>query len=601
MVKEGRYVFFSLLIACVAFAACACGRKEYKTIVRDDGTSFRSTVYELYHKTSTDKVNDIIFVGAMGDDTVVANCVEDKLIVDIIDSEGNVLNAVTLGDEWDHSFCIKGRNVYIINGSKVYCYNADASSLDIIADDLPTGVYKVCPTDNGFIGAFGDEVVLFSDRFEPLKTVKTEFEPSYFHPLIVRSDGYYAVEDLFPGVNIYRLDFDSESYEPVCSGDEIGAGQSTFYGNYYLKDDKLISLDVSSRTMNVVADFNNMIVPVQSRALARDMGLFVSDDNTFFRSYVYYDGHYDIIRFEHDSSIDYSSREKIRIAGYGTKQDFALMHAVSAFNGSQDRFFAVVEDYTDNYKYGDSAEAQKCKTEIMTRYSKEGMPDILYGNDNDYQYMGRNGMVIDMSGYITDDISGNMTESIRNIMLKPNATYEVFSSYMLAGYWGKASKWGTGNISYVDAEKKADELNEPLYCSLFSYDIVDMAVRYETEYLLDNNIIPDTGEFELLLKHAVKYGLATDEPMTVFNDVDGLRSDQYLLARFMDTRAASLCDMFSKLREKAIYIGFPSLYGSCHAIEPSGCMAISSDSKNPDACWELISMIFDDDIQQLAV
>ena len=59
-----------------------------------------------------------IFVGAMGDDTVVANCVEDKLIVDIIDSEGNVLNAVTLGDECDHSFCIKGRNVYIITTNK---------------------------------------------------------------------------------------------------------------------------------------------------------------------------------------------------------------------------------------------------------------------------------------------------------------------------------------------------------------------------------------------------------------------------------------------------------------------------------------------------
>ena len=601
MVNRWRATACLMLALCSVSLASACGKKGYENKVRDDGTSFRSSVYELYNETAPGNYNNILFAGALGDNTVVVNCVEGKIITEYVDKDGSVYDSFTLDDENEHSFCIKDGVLYLINGKSAYRYDPDNKSLDVLADDLITDIYKFYPVNEGFIAACCDEVVLYSDDFEVLKRIETEFEPSYYHPIMIRDGKYYAVEDRFPGVGIYRIDPEECSYELVCTGDEIGAKQSDFYGNYYLRENKLISVDIDSRTTNVIADLNNMIVPQARVMKIRDREIFVSDDNTFYMSYVYADGHYDIVRFDHDPSLDYSGREKIRIAGYGTRDDFVLMNAVTRFNGSQDTYWAEVEDYGDNYPYADSAEAQQRKMEIMSRYSSEGMPDILYGNDNDYQYMGRNGQVIDMSGYITEDISGKLTDSVRNIMVKPGATYEVFSSYTLQGYWGKSSVWGTDNVSFMDAEKKADELNKKLYCQLFSYDIADMAVRYETEYLLENNCIPDVDMFNALLKHAVKFGLATDDAKTDSDTLEGFRDDQYLLARFFDWRPQTLCDMFYTLKEQAVYIGFPSLYGSCHAIEPYGSLAISSDSTKPDVCWELISTIFDDDTQKLAV
>ena len=578
----------------------ACNKQEYQITDREDGSSFLAKTFSLYHPLTDSQMNDIVYVGALSDDTVVVNCVEDKLYIDLIDKSGNPLREVVMDNEYDNSFCIKNGRLIIVSSGKVYSFSPDSSSLQLIAEVFLTGVYKIYPVKEGFIVATGNEVFLYSDEFNMIKSIKTDFEPSYYHPLIICSDGYYAVEDLFPGLQIYSLDFDSGSYEKACTGDDIRAEQSTFYGNYYLNEDKLLSADIDLHKINVIGDFNNMIVPQPRSAPANDRGIFILNDDVFFHSYVYGDGNIDIVRFDHDKDLDYSGREKIRIAGYGTKHDFALMSAVTRFNSSQDMYFAVVEDYSDNYRYGDSTEAQQRKAELLSRYSSEGMPDIFYGNDNDYQYMGRSGMVIDLSGYISSDLSDKLTRSVRDMMVCPNATYEVFSSYNLAGYWGKASVWESGNVSYLDADRKSGETGTKLYCQLYDYDIVDMAVRYETEYLFQHNKLPDIKTFESLLKMAVKHGLPSNETKTYFNTIEDLRDDQYLMVRFMDTSARSVCEMFKTLKEKAIYIGFPSLDGSCHAIEPYGCMAISSDSQKPDACWELISLILDDDIQRLA-
>lgn len=585
---------------CIAYVLCGCGHNEFRTVIRDDGTSFRTSKYELYHKTTDDSVNDILFAGAIGDNTVIVNCVGSNLFIEYIDRDGNEYGSAVMAAGNSNSFCIRNGVLYIVSGNSVYRCDPSDSDPEQIADNLPVDISKVYATDTGFVAATSDAVLVFSDGFELLKSIHTEFEPSYYHPLVIKQDGYYAVEDLFPGINIYRLDLDSESYELVCNGDDIGAEQSSFYGNYYINGNRLMSLDISTRSITVVGDFNNMIVPQPVEMPVRGRGLHTVDDDIFYMSYVYPDGNYEIIRFDHDKDLDYSKREKIRIAGYGTMTDPVLMYAVQEFNSSQDHFFAVVEDYTDNYKYSDAREAQQRKAEIIRRYTSEGAPDIIYGNDNDYGYMGRNGMVIDMYRYLTPDITDNMTGSIKNIMIEPSATYEVFSSYNLNGYWGTSSVWDTNNVSFMDADIKASELNKQLYCQLYDYDIVDMAVRYETEYMIKNAAIPDKEDFKRLLVHAGRYGLSSNDAKTAFDTIEGLADKKYLMARFIDNRPQTLSYMFRTIDDKAVFIGFPSTYGSCHTIEPYGCMAISSDSKNPDACWQLISRIFEDDIQKLA-
>ena len=109
-------------------------------------------------------------------------------------------------------------------------------------------------------------------------------------------------------------------------------------------------------------------------------------------------------------------------------------------------------------------------------------PDLFYGRDFDYRYWGKAGILSDMSPYITDDIENSLTPGIRDLMLRNDGCYQIFSSYALMGFYGKEEYFGADNeVDISKAASVAGSHDIPLYCELCSYDIVDMAIRYEVE------------------------------------------------------------------------------------------------------------------------
>ena len=51
-------------------------------------------------------------------------------------------------------------------------------------------------------------------------------------------------------------------------------------------------------------------------------------------------------------------------------------------------------------------------------------------------------------------------------------------------------------------------------------------------------------------------------------------------------------------KEKFSYVGYPSISGSVHLAIPRGCLAISTTAKNPDKCWEVLSVMLGEDVQK---
>ena len=62
-----------------------------------------------------------------------------------------------------------------------------------------------------------------------------------------------------------------------------------------------------------------------------------------------------------------------------------------------------------------------------------------------------------------------------------------------------------------------------------------------------------------------------------------------------------LADIESSLNDSFVYLGFPSINGSARAAQTDGLVAISSDSKYKEACWQLIKYMLTDEVQEIEI
>ena len=82
--------------------------------------------------------------------------------------------------------------------------------------------------------------------------------------------------------------------------------------------------------------------------------------------------------------------------------------------------------------------------------------------------------------------------------------------------------------------------------------------------------------------------------------MDTVHNGTYLTCR--RTWVGNLYDVYdieSELNDNFVYLGFPSVYGSSHGIQPDGLVAISADTKNPEVCWQIIKCMLSDDVQEI--
>ena len=95
-----------------------------------------------------------------------------------------------------------------------------------------------------------------------------------------------------------------------------------------------------------------------------------------------------------------------------------------------------MEPYDSEYNYSTAIDAENVKMKLIKEFNEGNSPDIYYGNFFDFDYWGRNGMVIDMieevdkSAVISDS---SIIKNMYDLMCYDGRCYCLFSGYRING------------------------------------------------------------------------------------------------------------------------------------------------------------------------
>ncbi len=467
---------------------------------------------------------------------------------------------------------------------------------------------KAIPTDyqatdivqleSGFALTGFHTIELYDENYQ--RTARIDAKDVTFkhdHAIIEENGQYFAVVETQEESEFYALDFATGKVTKKASAYDIDGGLRNQEGKYYFNRDAEYKIDLLNMQTKKLADFSEINVrPAKKPSFSPEY--IPLDDEHFARKYDYFDGTKEILFFQYDSSIEYTSREKITIGGFGGS-NAALEWAIYLFNIENDEYRAVYVDFSDEFGWHTPQDAQM-QTVRMIKYFQEGnAPDIFYGQVFDYNYMGRSRMVIDMLPYMENDVEfsfDDFSPSIASLLSKDGHCYQVFGSYWLNGYRGEVEYFGENpDITLSDMDQKAEELEIPAVSMATPGDIVAEAIMYDfPSFWASQKADPAAAKANLqsMITIALKHGI------TEQNRGGGAES---LLDIYSVGSIRSLQDEGLSNRTRYAYMGFPSLTGSVHVLNSESLVAISTSSKHPEVCWQLIRQMFSDEVQKMVV
>lgn len=409
---------------------------------------------------------------------------------------------------------------------------------------------------------------------------------------------FYVIEEKNLGEYVYHeVNFDSGICHPVTTGRSVGINGSVVSGEYYFSSDGEYRVDLNNMKVDCVAEWNNIDIRPPKKYLDTPSRKFPLDEERFAISYEYRDCSSEVLIFHYDPSIDRSGVETIKIGGYRVYDDPVLNWAVYSFNTTNKDFRVVLEDYSQRFDAILPDERRRA-TLALTQYFNEGnAPDIYYGPRFDYAYMGRNGMVIDISEYMNSaNENTKLTEAAYRIMIEDDGKcYQLFSGYSMLGRKIEESVLDSIKDTSVFSLFKYAQERDILYSFTSAHDIVDTAIRYD---------FPDLwgvydGKRKISHEELVELvTIATSLPVT---DDDEIAIDADVVnGRVLMGTAVMFCDLsdFKSPSDSLRYIGYPSIHGSIHLAIPQCSLAISASAKNKDKCWEMMSMILSEEAQK---
>jgi len=295
-------------------------------------------------------------------------------------------------------------------------------------------------------------------------------------------------------------------------------------------------------------------------------------------------------------------RERIVIGGFRTVDDTALKWAVYNYNMSQDKYRAVIEDYSEQFGSMDGYDAEKQNLKL-TKYFDEGhTPDMFCGMDFDYQSWGRSGVVKDLIPLIDKydpDLLDGITPNIRKAMSAGDKCYSVLTSYDLEGCFGRTSDLNGNNVTIDDLAKANTGNGKHIYDSMYHYDIADSVMERVINNRrcgIDDGDVFDQKTMESIVKFSVDNGQRLSDPW------EGYSAGDYMLKSTCMGSVIWFADMckFDFGGARVTFYGDPSVYGSVHMAQPTGIIAISSSTDKDEECIRIISFMLEHDVQKKA-
>ena len=399
----------------------------------------------------------------------------------------------------------------------------------------------------------------------------------------------------------YSVDFDKQDFTEVAREEDFQLEWPSLYSYGGFAYDQLAGiiyeLDPYSRT-KAVCSYMKYIMAKPLVGIS-DSQLYILDKSTYIRGVINVAGDIEIELITPDENILLSDRHELLIKGDKASFDNSLAMAAYLYNSTQDEYYVSIENYYgEEYEYETTAEANRRNLRLMQDFQSGDMPDMLYGNSFDYNYMGNNGLVKDISQYIassnvigTDTISDN----IYDVMFSDDRCYQVFSGYQLFGLFGDRSlvSGKEDDISLLEDPLLSDTMRQ----RYTAYDMMSMMLSYPLYKVSDHPELIDESEIEHMLNIAIDIGITPEDQANgniVFND-----NENTILSYIGSYR--QFYNMSLARDDVLTYIGFPTVGSCAHMASPSGLVAITEGTEYPDECFAFMEYLLSDEVQQICM
>lgn len=564
------------------------------SVLNDGENACISVVYTQYNAEGliSDQFTDIITVNDQGNPSYTLELIGDQVPCAVLENE-----YVFLGYD-KNDLVNNGENLADLQRTAVFIDKKKGDLVRTIETDFQP--YYVSPLSDGFVIVGSSTIVRYSKEGALIKKLETGF-PCYIdgEPFFEDNGRFYVIEEKDLGDLIYHeVNFETGNCPALAASKDIGVVGMNVEGQYFFNPDGEYKVDLINMKVDCIAEWNCIDIRPPKKNLDIPRKQYRMDDGRFAISYVYRDHTAEVLLFHYDSSIDRSNVETIKIGGYGVYNDSVLQWAVYSFNTSNKDYRVILEDYGQRFE-GYLPEERRKATLALTQYFNEGnTPDIFYGTRFDYAYMGRNGMVIDMSGYMKESNTSMppMTDAGNRLIFDGSGScYQLFSGYVLYGCKVQECVFNEVPDTSVLSLYQYAQNKDITYSFTGASDIVDTAIRYNFADLWGAY----DGEKKITHEQLVNLvNIALSLPIT---ERGGYASEEDVInGRTLMGTDIVFCEVYNtKENEEAFeYIGYPSIHGSVHLAVPECCLAISTTAKNKDKCWEMLSMLLSDEAQK---
>ena len=604
-----KRILAAALLLSMAVSISACKKKKK---AKDNG-AFASGSYDCVSLSipQREDYDEHHFISMIPDGDNTCVCVElvkydkenDYAVLDMhteiyaMDKEtGNAVKTLTVGE--DERLCAATDDYYIFLFGREVIFRSKDSFETVKTISLEFDPYSLVPISDGFVVAGTKTLSRFDKDGNLLKSMETGF------PLYIDADSFfedngrfYAIEEEDMGRYVYHeVDFETGKCPALARSADIGIYGSP-QGKFFFNPNGEYRVDLANMRVELLADYNCIDIRPPKYDVSTPAKYLKIDDDRFAVTYEYRDNTTEVLLCSYDPSIDRSDMTLIKIGGFGIYDDAILKWVVYEFNTSQDEYRVVLEEYGDRFE-GMTPDERRKATLNLTQYFNEGnAPDIYYGTRFDYAYMGRNGMVIDMSKYMKEDGLSGLTEAGKRLMVDGSgACYQLFAGYtMLGSYIEQSVRSSVSDTSVFSLYQYAKENDIP-YSPSAASDVVDTAIRYNFADLwgaYDGNRKITQQELTELVS------IATSLPVSQFG---GGSAEDVRNGRCLMYNGTVWCSIYESDidsgNENFTFIGYPSVSGSVHLAVPTCCLAISTTADDPDACWEVLSMLLSEEAQK---
>ena len=521
-----------------------------------------------------------------------------------IDSDGNCINNVDLPTK-----CLSPVHQIVVN-NKLYCVGTDSSTEFVI--DVNTGdiiseentneiIYGFYSSTDNYVKLTANSCIRYALDGTETGRVKTGDAFSAFYQ---RDGKYYLVVD-GNKLKFYEMDFENKKRKSAIECDITDYFDFEINRDSIFTDEGVYYMDARSKSFMPITEWNYVDVKPAYKSTLYETNISFGNSK-FGKLYAYNDYEIELIIFNNIPADNNKDKKPITIGGYGINSSLAIKWAVYKFNTSQNEYRVFLDDYWHDYSYTTGTDAQSQIAKLIKHFNEGHAPDIYYGTNFDYRYLYNAGLVIDMLPIIEKDPDfklDDLVPSIKETVTKNGICYQMFSAYYFDGDFGLKKDFSGDDITYKQVDALAQKKGISIRGDMPAAEFADQIIRYSLGDFIDRstgNHILTIEELRDIVDFSVRNGMPYGTYSNYIADMDTVHNGTYLTCR--RTWVGNLYDVYaieSELNDSFVYLGFPSVYGSSHGIQPDGLVAISADTKNPEVCWQIIKCMLSDDVQEI--